>query len=177
MGKEVQKTLLYPYFNRKGSFKMNMFEKARSIKDMLQMGSMTQDKLAAILGVSQSYIANKIRLLSFSKKAEDKIIEYSLSERHARSILRLKSEEEQLKAIEKAHAMKMNVQRCEILVDTMLDSAIRNTSAAGTNYADKIGHFEASLESSLSLLRQSGIRARAKREEEGNMIYFSITIG
>ena len=155
---------------------MNMFEKAESIKAMLKIEGMTQNKLAGVLGVSQSFIANKVRLLSFSNQSKQKILEYGISERHARCILRLNDEESRLSAIEKVHLTKMNVTRCEILVDTMLDE-IKRCAPCGTNYSDSIGHFESSLESSLSLLREVGIRARAKREESNNMIYFSISIG
>ena len=155
---------------------MNMFEKAESINAMLKMDGMTQGKIASMLGVSQSFIANKIRLLGFTEEAKRKITEYSLTERHARCILRLEDDDDRLLAIEKAHAMKMNVARCEILVDTILDHRLRE-KAPSINFSDRIGHFEESLESSLSLLREIGIRARAKREEVGDIIYFSITIG
>ena len=155
---------------------MNMFEKASSIRDMMQIGGMTQARLATVLGVSQSYVANKIRLLAFSDTVRGKILEHSLSERHARCILRLDDEKDQLLAIEKAAAMKMNVARCEILVDTMLDKKLRE-KVPEANYNERIGHFESSLESSLSLLREIGIRARARREEVGEMIYFNISIG
>lgn len=154
---------------------MNMFEKAESINAMLKMDGMTQGKIASMLGVSQSFIANKIRLLGFTEEAKRKITEYSLTERHARCILRLE-DDDRLLAIEKAHAMKMNVARCEILVDTILDQRLRE-KAPSINFSDRMGHFEESLESSLSLLREIGIRARAKREEVGDIIYFSITIG
>lgn len=155
---------------------MNMFEKAESINAMLKIEGMTQNKLAGVLGVSQSFVANKIRLLSFSRDARDKILEYNLSERHARAILRLDDESDRLIAIEKTHLMKMNVARCEILVDTIIDQKLRE-SQCGINYSERIGHFENSLESSLSLLREIGIRARARREEVGDMIYFNISIG
>ena len=155
---------------------MNIFEKAASISAMLKIDGMTQSKLAKILGVSQSFVANKIRLLSFSEEAKRKISEYGLSERHARTILRLQDESDRIVAIEKAHSMNMNVERCEILVDTMLDKEKRE-APHGTNYSDRIGHFESSLESSLSLLREIGLCARARREEIGGMIYFNISIG
>lgn len=155
---------------------MNMFEKAESIRTMLKIDGMTQVKLAGVLGVSQSFVANKIRLLGFSEEAKKKILEYGLSERHARCILRLEKDEDRLLAIEKVHAMKMNVARCEILVDTMLDKTKRE-APHGISFSDRIGHFESSLESSLSLLREIGLRARAKREEIGGMIYFNILIG
>ena len=155
---------------------MNMFEKAESISTMMKIDGMTQKRLAEVLGVSQSFVANKIRLLGFSDEAKSKILEYALSERHARCILRLDDENDRLLAIEKVHTMKMNVLRCEILVDTMLDKKRRET-VPGINYSDRIGHFESSLESSLSLLREIGIIARAQREEIGEKIYFSIAIG
>ncbi len=155
---------------------MDIFEEARSVRKMMEMGGMTQGKLAEILGVSQSYIANKLRLLNLSAEAQRKIREYGLSARHARCILRLPGEESRLEAIEKAHAMKMNVERCEIMVDCMLTDG-KVLCSDGTNSAERIGNFESSLEASLSLLRRFGIRARAKREEYGKAIYFTICIG
>ena len=163
-------------FYLKESTKMDMFEKARAMKSMMEMGNMTQNGLAKMLGITQSYVANTLRLLNFSDKLQEKILEYSLSERHARTILRLRGDDERLQAIEKVKAMNMNVSRCEIMVDTMLDESLRQSHAL-TGCSDGISHFEKSLESSLSLLAQSGIRARAKREEVGNIIYFTVTIG
>lgn len=155
---------------------MNMFENAESIRAMMNIEGMTQKKLAGVLGVSQSFIANKLRLLNLGADVKRKILEYGISERHARCLLRLPDDTDRLPAIEKIHAMKMNVARCEILVDTMLDEKTQiDVSEASAD--DGIYRFERSLESSLSLLREVGIRARAKREEIGSTIYFSISIG
>ncbi len=155
---------------------MDIFEEARSVRKMMEMSGMTQEKLAGILGVSQSYIANKLRLLSFSEEAMKKISEYGISARHARSILRLKNDEKRLEAIEKVHSMKMNVERCEIMIDCMLADD-KSLISSGINSAEKIGNFEKSLENSLSILREFGIHARSKREEFGKEIYFTIRIG
>ena len=155
---------------------MDMFEHARSIRAMMNIEGMTQKKLAEVLGVSQSFVANKLRLLSLGDDVKTKILEYGISERHARCLLRLSSDEDRLFAIEKIRAMNMNGTRCEILVDTMLDEKVRE--AIHTENKDEgLYHFERSLESSLSLLREVGIRARSKREEIGDMVYFSISIG
>ena len=154
---------------------MDIFEKARSIREMMKIEGMTQERLARVLGVSQSYIANKIRLLNFSESEQKMITQYALSERHARTILRLSDSRDRITAIEKTHAMKMSVQRCEILVDTILDTK-RRKSPIDLNPSDRIGHFESCLESSLSLLREIGFIARAKREEHEGKIYFSIAI-
>lgn len=155
---------------------MNMFEKAESIRAMMNIEGMTQKRLAGVLGVSQSFVANKLRLLSFGEEVKAKILEYGISERHARCLLRLPSNEDRLSAIEKIHAMNMNVSRCEVLVDTILDEKLRHAVPTSSE-EDGIYRFERSLESSLSLLREVGIRARSKREKVGDTVYFSISIG
>ena len=155
---------------------MNMFDEAESIRKMLSMRDMTQSKLASLIGVSQPYIANKLRLLNFSSAERKSIIEAKLTERHARCILRLNDESDRLLAIAKAKEGRMNVARCEIMVDCMLDSKLSKTNS-GENYTERIGNFEKSLLSSLSLLRQFGIKTEAKREGIGDKIYFSICIG
>ena len=55
--------------------KVNMFEQARSVKGMMEMCGMTQSDMAKKLGVSQSYIANKLRLLSLSDEARQLLME------------------------------------------------------------------------------------------------------
>ena len=155
---------------------MNMFEKAESIRAMMHIEGMTQKRLAGVLGVSQSFVANKIRLLSLGAEVKKKILEYGISERHARCLLRLPSDEDRLSAIEKIHAMNMNVSRCEILVDTILDEKVQKRVPCSDG-EDGIYRFERSLESSLSLLREVGIIARSKREKVGDTVYFSISIG
>ena len=46
---------------------MNMFEEARAVYGILRISGTTQEEAAKKLGVSQSYIANKLRLLKFSQ--------------------------------------------------------------------------------------------------------------
>ena len=156
---------------------MNMFEEAESIRAMTALRDMTQSRIAAAMGVSQPYVANKLRLLEYGGEERKRILEYGLSERHARTILRLPTEADRLSAIEKCHAMKMNVARCEITVDTMLNEALIFAAPTEASTAEKIGHFERSLESSVLLLRRSGIKARSFRDEDENGIYYRIYIG
>ena len=78
---------------------MNMFEEARSIKGMMEMLKITQEEMAKKLGVSQSYIANKIRLLKLGEEAERIVLDGRLTERHARCVLRLDDPEERSSAL------------------------------------------------------------------------------
>ena len=64
-------------------------EEALSYKKILDMGYVTQDGLAEKLGKSQPSIANKIRLLNLSDEVQEALLDNKISERHARSLLRL----------------------------------------------------------------------------------------
>ena len=152
-----------------------MFNEAIAIKKMLSVRDMTQAKLAGVLGVSQPYIANKLRLLDFSDEAREKIMGYGLSERHARTLLRLKDETDRLKAIDDVGRGRMNVARTEILVDCMLEGKARK-AISECSPTERIISFEKALSESVALLREFGIRASAKRESFGEKIYFNISI-
>ncbi len=155
---------------------MTFFDEARSIKAMLDVKNMTQARLAEVLGVSQSYIANKIRLLSFSKEAEERITSANLSERHARALLRLGSNADILSAIDKVITGKMNVLRTETLVDIMLEEiAVRKLSESGEG--ERVARFENIIETSVGNLRAFGIKARAEFLRENEKLYINILIG
>lgn len=66
----------------------DMFEQGAAMQTLCQKYGYTQAILAKKLGVSQSYIGNKIRLLQFSMQDQELIRKYALTERHARVILR-----------------------------------------------------------------------------------------
>ena len=105
---------------------MNMFEEARALRGMISMCALTQSEIAKKMGVSQSYVANKIRLLNFSEYIQMLILDASLSERHARVLLKIKNEGLQRTAIEKIKSMKLNVAASEALVDNMVLDELSN---------------------------------------------------
>ena len=74
---------------------LTSIEEARSYKMLLDKGYLTQEELAKKMGLSQSAISNKLRLLSLSQNVQDALIQGKISERHARSLLQLSSMQEQ----------------------------------------------------------------------------------
>ena len=70
-------------------------EEALSYKKILDMGYITQENLASKLGKSQSSIANKIRLLNLSDEVQEALLENKISERHARSLLKITNKRQQ----------------------------------------------------------------------------------
>ena len=74
---------------------LSSIEEAKSYKALLDKGYLTQDELAKKMGLSQSAISNKLRLLSLSEKVQDSLMNGKISERHARSLLQVSEKEEQ----------------------------------------------------------------------------------
>lgn len=79
---------------------MDYFEEADFFEEILFKCGMTQYEFAKKIGRSQGYISNKMRLLKLSEKVKNKIKENNLSERHARAIVIMGNEEDQLRAID-----------------------------------------------------------------------------
>lgn len=76
-------------------------EEARSYKNLLDKGYMTQAELAKKMGLSQSAIANKLRLLNLDEEVQEALLNNKISERHARSLLVLPSKEDQKRWLKK----------------------------------------------------------------------------
>ena len=70
------------------------------------MGYLTQEGLANKLGKSQSSVANKVRLLNLSDEVQEALLDNKISERHARSLLRLKNGLQQNEMLEKEKSPK-----------------------------------------------------------------------
>lgn len=69
-------------------------EEAVSYRKILDMGYMNQSELAEKLGKTQSTIANKLRLLNLTDTVQEALLQERISERHARSLLRLPSDKQ-----------------------------------------------------------------------------------
>lgn len=94
----------------------NMFEQGAAMQTLCQKYGHTQATLAKILGFSQSYIGNKIRLLQFSTQEQEMIRKYGLTERHARVILRVTSSQ-RINVITAVGNMHLTVHQTEEFVD------------------------------------------------------------
>jgi ParB family chromosome partitioning protein len=126
------------------------------------------------MGVSQSYIANKLRLLNFSDRMQRLIKKSALTERHARALLKLKDEEKIEAAIEKIKAMRLNVAASEVLIDRMsADGLVRDMRSCES---DGIQRFEEIVALSVKNLMTQGFRVRQKTDDYENMRYITICI-
>jgi len=66
---------------------LSAIEEARGYKQLIDEFGYTQDKVAAKLGKSRSYVANIVRLLSLPREVQSMVEEGKLSSSHARSLI------------------------------------------------------------------------------------------
>ena len=95
---------------------MTSLEEAKSFKKILDKGYLTQDELAKRMGKSQSSIANKLRLLNLDELVQDAILNGKISERHARSILKLDNKEDQRKVLSEIIEKRLTVRQTDDLI-------------------------------------------------------------
>ena len=99
---------------------LSPIEEAKSYKKLLDRGYLTQDQLASRMGKTQATISNKLRLLNLDEKVQDALLNNKISERHARSLLRVESKEEQREILDNIINNKLNVRETEKLISEKL---------------------------------------------------------
>lgn len=92
---------------------LTAIEEAIAYQNLIDLHQLTQESLAQRLGKSQSTIANKIRLLNLPEGVKTALMERKITERHARALLSLDSEELQLKVLEEIISKELNVKQTE----------------------------------------------------------------
>ncbi|MBI9012968.1 MAG: ParB/RepB/Spo0J family partition protein [Clostridiales bacterium] len=100
---------------------LTFIEEAESYKKLIEFHGITQNDLSEKIGKSQSTISNKLRILKLEDHILDTFKQSNLTERHARSLLRLGDVKEQEKVLNKVLDKCLNVKETEKLVESKLN--------------------------------------------------------
>jgi ParB family chromosome partitioning protein len=149
---------------------LDYIEEARGIRLLMEQGRYSQEQVAALLGKSQSGIANKLRLLQHSDRVLDGLREAALTERHARALLKLQTDGQKLQAISYIQKHGLSVARTEQYVETLLEGQLEKRARAN------VGMFLNNLNQSLARIQQCGVPAISERRETDRQIVLTITI-
>ncbi len=164
---------------------LSMFEEAASIQSLISLTGMTQEACAKKLSVSQSYVANKLRLLRLSEGEQEKIEENGLTERHARALLRLEDEEEREEVLSIIIKREMNVSRTEEYIEDIICAksrmAERESKPKGSEQKRKlvirdIRLFYNSIDHAVDVIKKSGIPVESTRKEVEEGVLISILL-
>lgn len=92
---------------------LTSIEEAKSYKSLLDKGYLTQEELAKKMGISQSAISNKLRLLSLTNEVQEALMDGKISERHARSLIQVTDPSEQINWLNKIINERLTVKDLE----------------------------------------------------------------
>lgn len=93
---------------------LNPIDEAEAYKSLMELNDLTQTSLAKDMGKSQSYVANKLRLLKLSQKVKDALVAGKISARHGRALVSL-DEKDQARVLDEIINKKLNVTETEAI--------------------------------------------------------------
>ena len=158
---------------------LNMFEEARGIARLIRKYGLTQEQAAIKLGKKQSTIANKLRLLRLGFEEQEWILSANLSERHARTLLRISDEGLRREILSRIISDGLSVTESEKLVTEAL---MQKPEEAPEKKQDRkiaikdVRIFVNTINKAVDTMRLSGINAISRRSETDDYIEYTVKI-
>lgn len=153
---------------------LNIFEQASAIEALIDTYGLTQEQIAQKLSNSQSFVANKLRLLRLSADERQKIIENSLTERHARALLRIFDPALREKTLNKIIEEGLNVTKSEELIEQIISNEPKK-SRSRTSFKDASSFFS-SINRLIEGIRLSGIEVKSRVVESDEFTEVTILV-
>lgn len=159
---------------------LNMFEEAEAIRLLMENYGLTQENIARKLSCSQSYVANKLRLLKLSPQCRQILTEANLTERHARALLRIKDSEQQMLALNYIIRRGFNVAAAEEYVDRLISLSQIHTEELiplrKRMIIKDIKLFYNSIDHAVNAMKQAGVDVKSKRIERDGTAEITISL-
>ncbi|WP_167628663.1 nucleoid occlusion protein [Listeria valentina] len=151
-------------------------EEAVAYQSLLEMNGVTQEAVAKQVGKSQSAVANKLRLLKLPKGIQESVLAKEISERHARSLLALENEEEQLKVLDKIRDNHLNVKQTDELIrELLMKKDEKPKKKAKLRLVSKDARIALNtIKESVSMVQKGGMDLNINEQESDE--FFEITI-
>lgn len=162
---------------------LNYFEEAIAIQTLINDFRLTQAEVAVQLGMANSTISNKLRLLKLSDNLQTRLLSANLTERHARALLRLPNDKRE-STLDKIIADGLNLAQTEALIESILnpvvcDNITENTEAQKPIRKAAIGDiklFSNSLSKLLCTMQNAGITANSRKRETDSYVEYKVRI-
>lgn len=153
-------------------------EEAVAYQQLLEIHGLTQESLAQRLGKGQSTIANKLRLLHLPEAVRDALLKREITERHARALLALPSEELQVKMVSDCIQQGWNVKQMEERVKATLnrlqEQPRRKPRRKGL--AKDVRLAVNTIRQSLSMISDNGLEVDYEEKDESDFYEFVIRV-
>ena len=129
------------------------------------------------LGRAQSTVANKLRLLKLTEEEQTFIRRHRLTERHARTLLRLADPAERMQVLEKVVRLHLNVERTEQLIEDMIGQARERESLRKRSVLFRdVRLFTNTISKAVETMQAAGIAAASQKMQFDDYIEYRIRI-
>lgn len=158
---------------------LSFFEEAEAINRLISVYDMSQLEIASRLGIAQSTLSNKLRLLRLNDEQRKRILTARFTERHARALIRLE-ESDRDSALDYIIANSLTLKESEEYIEGILNPNIPETAAAPKpirKYAiSDVRLFYNSLSKLVSTLQTAGVNAKTRKYETDKYIEYKVRI-
>jgi ParB family chromosome partitioning protein len=143
---------------------LTAIEEAVAYQKLIELHNLTQESLAQRLGKSQSTIANKIRLLGLGETVKHALMERKITERHARALLALDTEELQEKVLEDVVSKELNVKQTEARVAFYKEAATAKKSKR-ISFTKDVRLALNTIRQSIEMVSGSGLKIKTNEQD------------
>lgn len=158
---------------------LNFIEEAEGFNNLIIDHGFTQAELAEKMGKSQSTIANKLRLLKLPEDVQRNLVEYDLTERHGRALLKLPDDELRREVLEKIVKNGLNVSKTEDLVNDILNDLVAvDEKEEKQNIKAMISTkiYLNTIKKAYDVIKDSGVDAKYNEKDMGDFVEVVIQI-
>ncbi len=153
---------------------LTAIEEANAFQQLILLQKITQESLAMQLGKSQSSIANKLRLLNLSDEVKQALYNRQISERHARSLLKVE-EQLQLKLLDEIIRKDLSVKQLDTRIK-FLQEEQKIKQGTRKSFTKDVRLAINTVRQSVEMIKNNGLHVVVEESDEGEFVTFKIQI-
>lgn len=154
---------------------LNYFEEAVGIATLMEELNLSQMQVSQKLGKAQSTVANKLRLLKYSPVLREKMLAASLTERHARALLKITDDQILENLVEHIIINQLNVEQTERYIENLSNERKRSKNTRIFVVKD-MRIFQNTIHKAVDLMRESGIDVDMATAESEEFLEYTLKI-
>jgi ParB family chromosome partitioning protein len=129
---------------------LNAIEVALALKSLTTKCNLTQEEIAQKVGKNRSTVSNFLRLLKLPLQIQDSIRNREISSGHARALVNLPGEQQQLKVWKQILSQQLSVRQTEALVNRMFKDQSKPLQPASSERSSHLLELESFLRNNLA---------------------------
>ncbi len=154
---------------------LDVLDQAEGISRLIGYWGVTQEEAAEKLGIAQSTLANKLRLLRLPQQVQQLMRQNALSERHGRALLRLPDEKTQLEMAQIICKKSLTVSQTEQYIEALLTQQ-KKKKPTRLFICKDIRLFMNTIDKAVKTMTAAGLNVQSSQEDQGEFIELTLRI-